>query len=387
MSFRKRNTALAQSGVPNTPNAPKPTPLPGIRPSPISGTQITSTGTASLDRLLAVGGLALGSSLLIEEEGTTDFSSSLLRCFAAEGVLQGHAVFAVAPEGSMILPGEVEEKGSRGKSKEAEEKMKIAWRYERLGAFEGRERGIPQRQPGALPTDDSDSSATETTVFCHAFDLTKRLSIPSTSIPLIYLSPAQTLSETSPFNRILVELTTYLTSNPQTPTRLLIPSLLSPLFYSPSSSQPHHLLSFIHALRSLLRTIPTLTIMISWPLALYPRTLPLVRWVETLLDGAILLQPFPHAYSIDSEPTAPTSGGDAKDDEKMQGLLKVLKAPVLSERGAGVGGLGVGNGEDMAFAVGRKRFIIRPFHLPPVEGEEETVTTTEEKKKAKDLEF
>lgn len=42
----------------------------------------------------------------------------------------------------MILPGKVEEKGSRGKSKEAEEKMKIAWRYERMGAFEGRERGM-----------------------------------------------------------------------------------------------------------------------------------------------------------------------------------------------------------------------------------------------------
>ncbi|RDI80575.1 Ras-related protein [Venturia inaequalis] len=387
MSFRKRNITLSQSGVPNTPSSPKPTSSPGIRPSPISGTQITSTGTASLDKLLAVGGLALGSSLVIEEEGTTDFSSSLLRCFAAEGVLQGHAVFVVAPEGSMILPGEVEEKGSRGKSREAEEKMKIAWRYERLGAFEGRDRGIPQRQPGASPVGDSDPPALETTSFCHAYDLTKRLSIPSTNIPLTYLSPAQSLSETSPFNQIISKLTTYLTSNPQTPTRLLIPSLLSPLFYPPSSSQPHYVLNFIHSLRSLLRITPALTIMISWPLALYPRTLPLTRWVETLLDGVILLQPFPHAYSIESEPTTPTSGGNAKDDEKMQGLLKVLKAPVLSERGVGVGGLGVGNGEDMAFAVGRKRFIIRPFHLPPVEGEEETATTTEEKKKAKDLEF
>ncbi|KAE9976024.1 hypothetical protein EG328_002863 [Venturia inaequalis] len=387
MSFRKRNITLSQSGVPNTPSPPKPIPSPGIRPSPVSGTQITSTGTASLDKLLAVGGLALGSSLVIEEEGTTDFSSSLLRCFAAEGVLQGHAVFVVAPEGSMILPGEVEEKGSRGKSREAEEKMKIAWRYERLGAFEGRDRGVPQRQPGALPAGDSDPPALETTSFCHAYDLTKRLSIPPTNIPLTYLSPAQSLSEISPFNQIISTLTTYLISNPQTPTRLLIPSLLSPLFYPPSSSQPHHVLNFIHSLRSLLRITPALTIMISWPLALYPRTLPLTRWVETLLDGVILLQPFPHAYSIESEPTTPTSGGNAKDDEKMQGLLKVLKAPVLSERGVGVGGLGVGNGEDMAFAVGRKRFIIRPFHLPPVEGEEETATTTEEKKKAKDLEF
>jgi len=72
----------------------------------------------------------------------------------------------------------------------------------------------------------------------------------------------------------------------------------------------------------------------------------------------------------------------------MQGLLRVLKAPVLSERGVGVGGLGMSaGGEDMAFAVGRKRFIIRPFHLPPIEGEEENESKTEAASKAKDLEF
>lgn len=50
----------------------------------------------------------------------------------------------------------------------------------------------------------------------------------------------------------------------------------------------------------------------------------------------------------------------------MQGLIKVLKLPVLTEKG-----VSVGVGEDMAFAVGRRRFTIRPFHLPPLEAEEE----------------
>lgn len=48
----------------------------------------------------------------------------------------------------------------------------------------------------------------------------------------------------------------------------------------------------------------------------------------------------------------------------MQGLIKVIKLPILSERG-----VGVGVGEDMAFAVGRRRFVVRPFYLPPLEGE------------------
>ena len=49
----------------------------------------------------------------------------------------------------------------------------------------------------------------------------------------------------------------------------------------------------------------------------------------------------------------------------MQGLLEVRKLPVLTEKG-----VSVGVGEDMAFAVGRRRFTIRPFHLPPLESEE-----------------
>jgi elongator complex protein 4 len=249
--------------------------------------------------------------------------------------------------------------------------------------------GLPQRQPisPSIPSGDVESTA-QAQLFCHAFDLMKRLSIPSASTPLRYLSPSQNLSETSPLQSILSKLSTHLAANPAIPTRVVIPSLLSPLLYPPSSSQPHHLLSFIHTLRALLRTSPALTIMISWPLALYPRHLPLTRWAESLLDGVILLQPFPHSYSIDSEPTVPTSGGNSKDDEKMQGLLRVLKAPVLTERGVGVGGWGMsGIGEDMAFAVGRKRFIIRPFHLPPMEGEEETSGNTADGTKPSELEF
>ena len=78
---------------------------------------------------------------MIEEEGTTEFARSLLACYAAEGVVQGHAVFVVGPEGSLSLPGLAEEKDKKGKASLESEKMKIAWRYERLGEFGERERG------------------------------------------------------------------------------------------------------------------------------------------------------------------------------------------------------------------------------------------------------
>jgi elongator complex protein 4 len=168
---------------------------------------------------------------------------------------------------------------------------------------------------------------------------------------------------------MLAALRTQLSTSTSVPTRLIIPTLLSPLLYPPHSSDPTHLISFLHTLRSLLRLHSHLTILLSWPLALYPRSNILTRLAESLSDGVVTLHPFPHAYSVDSiEPTSSTTSGSAKrgDEEKMQGLVKVWKLPVLSERG-----VSVGSGEDMAFAVGRKRFLVRPFHLPPLEGEEQ----------------
>lgn len=140
--------------------------------------------------------------------------------------------------------------------------------------------------------------------------------------------------------------------------RLIIPQLLSPLLYPPSASEPTHLISFLHTLRALSRQHSTrLITIVSWPLSLYPRTHILTRYAEHLLDGLLTLHPFPHSFSVDT-----VEEGSSKDDsEKTQGLIRVLKLPILTERG-----LSVGSGEDMAFAVSRRRFVVRPFHLPPL---------------------
>lgn len=141
MSFRKRNVGLSGTAKPDsdTPASNKDrVALPGVRPSPIDGRSTTSTGTASLDSLLAGhSGLVLGSSLLIEESGTTDYAGALLRFYAAEGLLQGHHVHVIAlPEQwGRALPGVVGDSEKKEKTSESAEKMKIAWRYESLGQF------------------------------------------------------------------------------------------------------------------------------------------------------------------------------------------------------------------------------------------------------------
>jgi len=198
-------------------------------------------------------------------------------------------------------------------------------------------------------------------VFCHTFDLTKRLSLPPGNLAPTHTKP--THDSPSPFAHIIASVSNYLSLNPATPTRLIIPSLLSPLLYPAHASNPQHLLPFLQTLRSLLRQHPTtLTVFLSWPLTLYPRSASiLTRWTEHLSDGVITLHPFPHSYSVDSV----ESDAKAKDEEKMQGLIQVYKLPILSERGVSVGG-----GEDMAFAVGRRKFVVRPFYLPPLGGEE-----------------
>jgi elongator complex protein 4 len=164
MSFRKRNVGLSssprttQSPLQNSNTSPTPKPPPrGVRPSPVDGRPTTSTGTHSLDALLAGHtGLALGTSLLIEESGTTDFGGALLRYYAAEGIVQGHRVHVVGVgEGwGRELPGlagavEGEELEGLGKGKRSE-RMKIAWRYERLGEFGG----VAGSRGGPPPCDD-----------------------------------------------------------------------------------------------------------------------------------------------------------------------------------------------------------------------------------------
>src|SRR5205823_3919909 len=147
-----------------------------------------------------------------------------------------------------------------------------------------------------------------------------------------------------------------------------IPAILSPAFYPPHSSTPQNILQFLHSLRALLRQYPSrLTAMLSLPLTLYPRSTGLVRWIELLSDGVFELVPFPH--SPDIGPSL-TSGVATAQEEKPQGMVKIHRLPVFHERGGGGSG-GARVGDDLAFTVSRRKFIIKPFSLPPVEGDTE----------------
>jgi elongator complex protein 4 len=196
------------------------------------------------------------------------------------------------------------------------------------------------------------------------FDLTKRLTLPSpTSITYIRLNP-QSSSLDSISQALAKDLEN---SDPNTIHRLIIPSLLSPAFYPPNTSQPTIVLRFLHSLRALLRRYSNqLTALISFPLTLYPRMSGLTRWIELLSDGVVELVPFPH--TIDMGPPLAASGAATAQEEKPQGLVKIHRLPVFHERGGGSASVGVG--DDLAFTLSRRRFVVKPFSLPPLEGDE-----------------
>ena len=139
MAFRKRNVAAGRAPAGSIlSEASEKENAPGIRTSYLTSHPITSTGTASLDALLGGhGGLPLGSSLLVEESGTTDFAGALLKYYAAQGICHGHFIHVVGVGEIWVrgLPGIAEERSSTPKEglKQEDDKMKIAWRYENLG--------------------------------------------------------------------------------------------------------------------------------------------------------------------------------------------------------------------------------------------------------------
>ncbi|KAL5355957.1 Elongator complex protein 4 [Aspergillus floccosus] len=377
MSFRKRNIGLStgadRASVPNStqPQHPAPAPesTPGIRPSPDDGRPTTSTGTPSLDNLLAGhGGLPIGKILLIEENGTTDFAGALLRYYAAEGVVQDQKIHVIGmhEQWGRSLPGLIGPADARDDKvdKRKGERMKIAWRYERLGEFGAGVAGsrVPAANTGDQSASAVDGSQAKQPSFCHAFDLTKRLTHPSiTNITYIPLTPSNEPLLVSIHKRLQSAIAQ---SPASTVHRIVIPSLLNPTLYPPEVVQPENLLPFLHSLKALLSTTGArITAMITIPLSLFPRTSGLVRWMEILSDGVIELCPFPH-----SADALATSGAATAHEEPPQGMLKTHRLPVLHERG---GGSDQNVGQDWAFTLSRRKFEIKPFSLPPAEGDKE----------------
>ena len=126
--------------------------------------------------------------------------------------------------------------------------------------------------------------------------------------------------------------------------------------------------------------------MVSLPLSLFPRISGLVRWMELLSDGVIELAPFPHSYGHDPPLNNPSSTEAEAEEQPPQGLLKFHRLPVFHATGVGTNA----ETEDWAFSLSRRKLVIKPYSLPPIDGDTQAQQGSgaeSSQPKAEELEF
>lgn len=338
---------------------------PGVRPSLLTSAPTVSTGSLDLDKILLHQGLPLGTSLLVEEAGTTDFATILLRVFASQGIVHNrldrnqpntHVVVVGQPNmWAKDLPAMY--KGSLKEQRKAiiaenqakvsvanlnatgsrtENEMKIAWRY-----------GLRKQAPEEQERHGEDH-------YSHAFDITLRL-VPTPAMPEITFVALSRESETPITLLHHIEDVVSRQAKQGKVVRLVVPNLLNPLVYPPYYAEASVVIPLVHSLRAMLRRYPqNLVMMASISLDLFARDTHLTYTLELLVDGVIQLQPFNQEMSEMIEKAY------KNEPHKIQhGLVHIHKLPVLSERGL----MMVHDGE-YAFRNGKKKFQIEEWGIP-----------------------
>lgn len=340
---------------------------PSVRPSLITSQPTVSTGGSDLDKILLHQGIPLGSSLVIEESGSTDFASVVLRSFSSQGVIHNRIdkdqlyshviVVGLSSQWAGELPGLY--KGSSKEQKKAkileneskvsvsnlatnggarnEKDMKIAWRY-----------GLNKK-----PETQDTNNQTSYEFYNNQFDITQKL-VPGPSNQDISFVPIST-DYNQIIQQIVLIISNQLRSNPTKIIRLVIPNMLNPSIYNPLCSTPTFILPFVHSLRSILRKYSNnLVLICSLPLDLYPRDSHLTSMMESIMDSVIHLQPFNQEMTLLIEKAYKN-----EPSKIQQGLVNIIKLPVLSERGL----MMIHDGE-YAFKNGRKKFEIEEWGIP-----------------------
>lgn len=349
-----------------------PTNLPtGVRLSSKDARWITSSGSSSFDYYLS-GGIPMKSLLVIEED-TMDYASVLLKFFAAEGLKQDHAIWlgpSIGETWFRQLPGDSDRpnknENSAGEDSHSsppsknpqQERMKIAWRYEQVSKTKAPT--LDMIPPG----------------YTHSFDLSKNLIVKSDMKYAVSPFPLETGS--NPYAPVIESLTRFLsTLTPGTVCRLVLPSILSPAFYSIRATHPQHFIRFIHTLSSLIKctTSVHLICMCSVPSTLFSRDCEQIFWLENLASAVFSLHPFPVKETVNGLVTQPL------------GLFRIHKLPLALPFTNHANSNEAG---DLSFTVSKRRFTIEPWVLPPLDDEQKDTkisNTNPQKQPVKSLDF
>ncbi|KAI9146322.1 Elongator complex protein 4 [Paraphysoderma sedebokerense] len=394
MSSFKRKSPNLQSKLPA-----------GSRLSAHNGQVLTSTGLPALDDiLLNRGGLPIGTVLLIESDRHTTYSTLLLKTFLSQGISHRHHVcIASADEPARSILASVPfclDDGSSDNSKEtaaekegaessstgsSSEKMTIAWRYQNLPK-------VNQGSNTAFRKQVFNPSQNATSLYCHNFDLTRRINPESVE----KLSDTVTLLDVNDlphddenhdaydllYNRLekLIDEGGFSATSPVPPggvrnaLRIGIHALASP-FWQASSN--HSLFKFLHRLRGLLRfsyACCTITVPTHLFSKINPHNIPdptfishpvhppsIIPKLRHLSDFVIQLDSFSGSLSM-----SPALLSNSYLTSDYHGLFYIHKLPRLNSLVSSSSKVSItGIEKNLAFKVRRKRFTIESWSLPP----------------------
>jgi elongator complex protein 4 len=298
---------------------------PGVKQS---STPIISTGTSTLDALLSPSsGLPISSVLLVEEDGTGNYSGVVLRQYVAQGVIHGDKVWigGVGEGWWRGVPGlakQEQKTKSTDAVKEIEEKMKIAWRY---GVNDPKQKNASSMPDTSFPD------------FCHTFNISEQMPFPGKAQVVFSPPPSD---RGNPYQPILSSLLSFLEAMPRSAAlRLVLPDFLNPLVYGPDSTSPTLLLRFLHTVIAIIHSRPYCTLILSLSTSFYPRTNPLTSWIEHFCTHVIQLCPLPKSPSPNLK--------------QPQGLVIVHNGGLMLK--------------EMAYRVGRRGMVLEEWSLPPLE--------------------
>lgn len=361
MSFKRRIP-------PDHANSP-----PGTRISPSSpSTVLISTGIPSLDDVLG-GGLPLScSSVVLAPDHHSAYGDLVQKYFVSQGIACGQQVCIVDDDGLSFARGcmwtsVVNNEEDDGRSAQNDERIKIAWRYEKMKMFQ------TTVASGRSSKDD----------YCHTFDLSSRIpesvmQDASDTNRLIILGVHVDENVKASITRLLGNIQDVLSvsSSDTALMRLCIPALGSAQW---GDLEPADVLYFLHSLRRLLRRYPRACASISLAPHICSEAWGGHGWIHKvgwLTDAAISMNGFGGNPSL------------VALFPSHHGLVQIHKLPApqtilpASDKYSTLRGLSssaganAGSGENnLAFKCTRKRLILETIHLDVEGGITERRTT------------
>lgn len=350
---------------------------PGVKPSIVlSNISCVSTGTKDIDTVLVHGGIPTNCMLLVEEDGSTDFSGVLVKNYVSEGIVQNRKVGKVvnhcivlgmdASYGSELYDvyagGRKERKKKLVQDQEgkisvsninAGNEMKIAWRY-------GKDAQLNKKRDDSRIQGEEESKYPE---YCHQFDITTPLRPIPSSAEMSYISLD------GGYDRILSEIEKVINREVSLGkmVRIAVPYMLNPMTYGCEEMvDVDSVTRFVFKMRRLVASHSgKVTLMASISSELYDGDM-LDTLESVLFDAALRLVPFPHELNVLLEKVYKTQREKIK-----QGYVDVLKIALLSGMG-----LMERREKEFAFKNSKSSFRVEPWSIP-VEEEEVLEAKTE----------